>query len=172
MTLRANLYENAWRFSKDSPAPPSDYPSEDKVATFLDIFLAPQFFGKIVVWKNAALRNSGDYRMPKKGARHIVIDALQEAIRLKNSLRLSSDYKGHMSVLYVPVDASRFLDAILKSGHYAQARSTTIGTDDGEYRLHRSDGQDVSFLLSDVFCSGDRIFAFSHDTEYLFEMFR
>lgn len=172
MILNARIYETAWVFSKECPAPPDDYPSEDKVAEFLDIFLRPEFFGKIVVWKTSALRNSGDYRIPKRGERHIVITSLGEAASLKNSLRLSSDYKGHISVLYVPVNYYRFVNEILKSGHYGQGKSTTIGTNEGKYQLHDSDGQDLSFFLSDVFCRGEHIFAFSHDAEYLFEILR
>ena len=171
MIANAKIYENAWVTTNECPAPPDDYPSEDKVVVFLDIFFRPEFFGRIVVWKNSALRNSGDYRMAKKGERHIVIDSLEEATRLKNSFRLSSDQKGHISVFYMPANNALFLNEILKRGHYAQGEPITIGTDEGEYRL-RSDGQDVSFLLSDVFCKGEHIFTFSHDAEFLFEIFR
>ncbi|MBN1846653.1 MAG: hypothetical protein JW810_13290 [Sedimentisphaerales bacterium] len=173
MTLiKAVIYENAWVFSEDSPAPPDDYPSQDKVEVFLDIFLTPKHFGRIVVWKNSNLRNSGDYRIPKKGEHHIVIGSLADAVKLRGPLRLSSDYKGDMSILYVPMNASLFLNEILKCGHHAQGKSTTIGTGEGEFQLHLANGQDVGFLLSDVFNSGEHIFTFTHDAEYLLEIFR
>lgn len=170
--LDAKVYENSWIFSENQPSPPEGYPSEDKVVVFLDNFLSKEHFGKIVVWKNSCLRNSSSYEMPKKGEHHIVISNLERAIKLRDVLRVSSDYKGHMSILYVPINSSLFLEKIVKYGHYAQGKSTTIGTGEGEYQLRRFDGQDVGFLLSDVFCKGEHIFTFSHDAEYLFEIFR
>ena len=110
--------------------------------------------------------------MPKKRSQHIVIDSLEEAINLRSSIRLSCDYKGHFSILFVPKHVSDFLCQIMKQGHYGEGKPTTIGTGNGEYQLHPSDGQDIDFLLSDAFHSKEHIFAFSHDAEYLFEILR
>jgi hypothetical protein len=172
MILKAKIYIDSWKPSRVCPAPPLDYPLQHKVDAFLDIFLKPQFFGRIVVWKNQSLRNPSDYRMTSKGTDYIMIDSLEEAVALRHSLRISCDYKGDLSILFVPKQASEFFCQIMKQGHYSEGKLTTIGTDSGEYQLIRSEGQDISFFLSGVFHSGERIFAFSHDAEYLFEIYR
>ena len=52
MGLKANEYPDIWQFSEDTPSPPLDYPKENRVNILVDVFLRPQFFGKIVIWEH------------------------------------------------------------------------------------------------------------------------
>ena len=175
MTIKANQYPDAWEFSEACPSPPANYlSSHDKVSAFLDVFLTSEFFGRIVVLKTQGLGNMSAYRIAKKGERHIVIESLEEASRplLRLSITSSCTGRGHMNIFFVPKDAEAFLRNVTEVGHYGKAEPVTIGTEDKWDPLDHSRGQDVRFLLSDVFRKGERIFSFSHDADYLYEIFR
>jgi len=173
MTLRANEYPDVWEFSDECPSPPPDYPTENKVAAFLDIFLTPQFFGRIIVW-NRGFKYLANYRAygMGKNVRYRKIDWLPEAIKLRPHIANSCEGSGHMSVFFVPECLEEFLNRITAHGHYGKPRSIIIGTGTQDDPLYFSGREDVGFLESDLFHNGECIFTFSHDAQYLYEIFR
>jgi len=173
MVLRANEYPDVWEFSDENPAPPPDYPSENRVTAFLNIFLTPQFFGRIVIW-NRGFKYSRKYRIYgiDKGVSHRIIDWLPEAIELKPYLADSCEGGGHLSILFVPKSQQEFLKQIMKRGHYGKPKEISIGSGNDDDPFSHSDEQDVAFLESSLFHTGERIFTFSHDAQFLYEIFR
>ena len=157
MILRVNEYEGL---------------SADNVDVFLDLFLNRKFFGKIVVLKTKELRNISDYRIRKQGERHITIDTIEEAINLRESLSRSSDYDGDMSILYVPKNASEFLEQLLEGGQFLEAKPRIFDEKHKAGKGYFGPDWLVNFILSDVFISHDEVFAFSHDANFLCQFFR
>ena len=173
MPLKAREYPDVWVFSNDCPSPPKDSGwVEDKVRirTFIETFFMPQFFGRIVLWRHPSYAGA-DYFIDTSTSDYRVINYLPEAEQLRfgiEDLALS----GHLSVFFVPLSTESFREKILSYGHYGKPQDIIMGSQDLNDPLDWKHGQDVALLESDTFRSGHRIFAFSHDAEFLYEIFR
>ena len=176
LSIRANEYPNVWEFSDECPSPPKNstwVPANIRVKAFLDIFLLPQFFRKIIIWNRGSeyLGNFKIYGLKKKD-KYLLVDWLYEAERLKLYLADSCEGSGHMSVYFVPQSPSEFLSKILAKKHYGKSKSITLGTGKSNDPLGFADMTDLNFLESDLFKNVERMFTFSHDADYLYEIFR
>ena len=78
---------------------------------------------------------------------------------------------GHLSVLFAPLESDLFFSKILKTKHYGQACNIEIGTEKPDDPFSFKKGCSFSFLESPVFENYNKIFTFSHDAEYLYEIF-
>jgi hypothetical protein len=160
-----------WQFSKECPAPPPGtwFPAEIRAAAFFAIFLAPRFFDRIVIWGTHELSNRRAFKIDRKiGYR--VITTIEKALAHRRAIEDACVGAGHMSILFVPRNIDEFLQQVNDLYHYAKPTSITIGTGGGTDPL--GDDQDIAFLESNLFHNGDHIFTFSHDADYLFEIFR
>ena len=77
-----------------------------------------------------------------------------------------------MSVLFVPEKPTEFLRQILKQGHYGEPILVSIGTGNNDDPLRFNSNRNVDFIESDLFHPGESIFTFTHDAQYLYEIFR
>lgn len=169
MALKANEYPDIWQFSEATPSPPSDYPKKKRVNALVDVFLQPQFFGKIVIWEHKNwFVNKKTIGKIKNG--FLVMDYLPEAELVRYPI-VSCSEAGHLSVLFAPLKSDLFLSKILEYGHYGKPCMIEMGTGklDDPFRLKH--GYDFSFVESEVFRSYEKIFTFSHDAEFLYEIF-
>ena len=172
MTLFANEYSDIWQFSDECPSP-MNYPTwadaDVRVHEFVDIFLKPQFFGKIIIWehKNWFTR----HKVGKMENGFCVLDYLPEAEMVQLSIE-SYNKTGHLSILFIPLEPKLFLSEILKSKHYKKPCKIEIGTGKSDEPFCCKDGYDFSFIESLVSTNDKRIFTFSHDAEFLYEIFR
>lgn len=173
MPLKAHEYPDVWVFSDDCPSPPKDSGwVEDKVrvGTFIDTFFMPQFFGRIVLWRYPRYAGA-DYFIDTSTSDYRMIDYLPEAEHIRFGIK-DLALVGHLSVFFVPLSTEIFLAKILSFGHYGKPQDVVLGSGNMNDPLDRKGGQDIAFLESDVFRSGHRIFTFSHDAQFLYEIFR
>lgn len=171
MVLRANEYPPMWQFSKECPAPPPStwFPAEIRATAFFAIFLAPKFFDRIVIWGTRELSNRRLFKIDRKiGYR--VITTIEKALAHRSAIEYACVGAGHMSILFVPQHVDEFLQQVNKLHHYGEPTLIKIGTENGIDPL--GNDQDIDFLESNLFHSGEHIFTFSHDADYLFEIFR
>lgn len=169
MSLKANEYPSVWEFSDENPSP-KNYPTwvdaRVRVRKFVDVFLRPQFFGRIVIWgKKSWFTDRCNFGKIVNG--FCVLDDLSQVELIRYPIENSAE-TGHFSVLFVPLSADIFLEKILESRHYGEFKLVTIET----RNLYWEHGQDITFLESESFRDGERIFTFSHDAQYLYEIFR
>jgi hypothetical protein len=174
LALKANEYPDCWIFSNDCPSPPKDsgwVSDKKKVRHFVDVFLLPQFFGEIVIWEYYRLVTSR-YFTRGTNENYKIIDYLPEAEQFRFAIE-GHTVTGHMSVLYIPLSPDIFLKRVLAQKSYGKPREILIGKEvDNGYPFDCRHGQNIDFIMSKVFKEGDRIFAFSHDAEFLYEIFR
>jgi hypothetical protein len=163
--LQAQQYPDVWTFSNECPCPPENYPKECRVDTLIDSFLMPEFFGRIVIWPTTADIRKVFSIAENKGYR--VIDNVAEAQQLRRKLKLICE-GGHMQVLFVPKSSGDFLKKLLSMGHYGQASEVLLGSGKTDDPLHDRPNYKIKFLESVLFESGESIFAFSHDAEFLY----
>ena len=175
MALQANEYPPKWETSNEYPSPPQGvwFPAEIRVAAFFSIFCNPQFFNRIVIWMShpKCLMNHKAYKIDKKTG-YRVITVLEKALGLRYAIENSCIGAGHMSILFVPNNADEFSSLVRTLKHYGNPKTITIGTGSKEDPLNLSLKQDIKFLESNLFHAGEHIFTFSHDAEYLYEIFR
>ena len=170
MTLRANRYPDAWQFSSETPAPPHDYPGEDRVKVFVDLFSQYCFFGRIIVWEKSSWFT--ERYLPRRTVEgYCIIDSPDELSIVRCAIE-SMATTGDMSVLFVPTSTDVFLERIIAGRHYGTPQEIVIGTAAPNDPLDRRRGQSIVFLESEAFRSGEHILAFSHDAEFLYEIFR
>lgn len=173
MALIANEYPDVWEFSNECPSP-KNYPTwveaNVRARKFVETFLLPQFFGRVIIWGNSRFnRKVYDF---EKGKEYRIIDWQPEAEKLKYFIGNSCEGGGHFTALFVPLKPDLFLEEVLSEGHYGKPQRVTIGTKDRDDPLDWKHGQDIAFLESDIFRKGHRIFTFSHDAQFLYDIFR
>jgi hypothetical protein len=172
MSLRANRYPDIWEFSNDSPSPksiPTWVDDKVRVRKFVDIFLSTQFFKKLIFWRYPEY--AGASYFIDRHADFRVIDYLYEAEEVRYEIENLS-LTGHLCVLFVPLNSDVFLDKILEGGHYGKPDQILVGDKSKEDPLAWRYGQNIEFLESNVFKDCNRLFAFFHDAQFLYEIFR
>ncbi len=167
--LKANEYPNVWQFSDEQPSPPKDYPTSNRVEKFMETFISYQCFSKIYVWGDT-LSDQMAYKVDEANG-YRVIDTVFEANKLSYLLARLSKYE-HFSVMYVSQVPDQFLRKILSFGHYGKPDNIGIGSKKRDDPLGKGYSHVLDFLESDVFKDGDRIFTFSADAQFLYEIFR
>ena len=173
MSLKANEYPDIWRFSKDCPSPPRNVnwvASNIKVKKFINVFLTQTYFGKIIFWRYPSYAGAG-YFINDKTSEYYLLNCLTEADRLRYAIEKQAE-TGHLSVFFVPLSPDDFIKEILCDGHYGKHKEIVIGLHNSDDPLDWEHGQNIAFIESDIFNDGERIFTFSHDAEYLYEIFR
>ncbi len=170
MSLKAIEYPDIWVFSEEHAAPPLDYPTSNRVSVFLEFFLLPAFFGRIVLWGG---HRKFMYKVFKidRNTKYRIIDGPLEANELRYFLASKSE-SGHLSVLFVPQSVDVFRKSIIDEGHYGTPQQIEIGTGGEGDPLIPKYGPDIRFLESSIFSEGERIFCFSHDAQFLYEIIR
>jgi hypothetical protein len=159
MEVKAKEYPDVWEYSDEYPVPSKELgwvPEKEKIKEFVDIFLKDEFFLKIVFWRYQA----GSYQ---------VIDSLIQARSYREHIEREV-LTGHCSVLFLSASPERFALSILKSGHYGIPRTINIGSGGKNDPFDKAQGQDVTFITSKMFSNCEKIFTFSHDAEYLYEI--
>ncbi len=173
MSLKALEYPDIWQFSDEYPSPkniPTWADAKDRVREFVDWFLRPQFFGKIVIWEH---QNWFAYRnVTEKGeGGFCVFDHLPKAELYRGPIESDCETE-HLSVLFAPLRPELFLSKILESGHYGKPCTIEIGTGNAGDPLKGEKYRNVSFLESDAFKNYTRVFTFFHDAQFLYEIIR
>lgn len=172
MTLWANEYPDIWQFSDEHPSPknhPTWADAKVRVREFVDIFLQHQFFGKIVIWEHRNWFENRNITEKKEGG-FCVLDYLPKAELVRHPIESYSE-TGHLSVLFAPLESELFLSKILEHKHYGQPFKIKIGTGKSDDPFSFKKKYDFSFLESAVFRNYKKIFTFSHDAEFLYEIF-
>ena len=137
---------------------------------FVNTFLQQSFFAKIVVWeKKSWFTNRCPFGKMVDDFR--VLDHLPEVEMVKSPI-ISESKTGHLSVLFATLEPKLFLSKILEYGHYGKPCKIEIGTGKTDDPFSFKHGCDLSFLESTVFKNYRRIFTFSHDAQFLYEIFR
>jgi len=77
-----------------------------------------------------------------------------------------------MSVYFIPESPDKFLDEILAKKYYGKPMPITLGTGKDNDPLGFSNTVDLEFFESEFFKNVKRMFTFSHDAQYLYEIFR
>ena len=170
--LNSNRYPDSWVFSDDCPSPkniPTWVDAKVKVKEFVDIFLSQQFFKKLIFWRYPEYAGASYFIDSESEYR--LVDYLFEAEEVRYGIE-DLALKGHLSVLFVPLDPDTFVKKVINRGHYGAPRQIIVGDQNDDDPLEWQHGQDITFLESNVFKDGERIFTFLHDAEYLYEIFR
>jgi hypothetical protein len=116
MTLWANEYPDIWQFSDEQPSPknfPTWVDAKVRVHELVDIFLRPQFFGKIVIWEKQNWFVHRNITEKKEGG-FCVFDHLAETEFVRGPIESYSEIE-HLSVLFAPLRPELFLSKILES---------------------------------------------------------
>jgi hypothetical protein len=173
MSLKAHEYPDIWQFSDEHPSPkniPTWADATDRVREFVDWFLRPQFFGKIVIWENQnwfAHRN-----ITEKGeGGFCVFNHLTKAELFRGPIESYSE-TGHLSMLFAPLRPELFLSKILETEHYGTPCTIEIGSGNADDPLIGEKYRDAAFLESDAFKNYTRVFTFFHDAQFLYEIIR
>ena len=169
--LKAIRYPDIWKFSNECPSPkdiPTWVDAKDKICEFTTAFLTPQFFKKLIFWLYPEYAGAGYFI--EKGSDFHVIDYLYEAEEVRYGIENLS-LKGHLCVLFVPINSGAFTERILSTGHYGEPKQVVIGDQSKNDPLDWEHGQSLDLFNSSLFSNCNRIFTFSHDAEFLYEIF-
>ncbi len=152
-------YADMW--SPDvTPAPPDGWRRPDlRVEEFMDCFLTPEFFGRLVVWNTRFLRNRRQLGVGRR--QEFVALTFPEAGARRFAIEKACFSHGDLSILCLPKNADAFRARILAAGDYVDGVSVPLGDKwipDAERRW-------LAF-----FAAGDVIFTFAHDAASLYEM--
>ncbi len=135
----------------------------------VDTFLKSQFFKRIIVWGDCYLTYN-DYQL-YNDIKYRVIDEIEVAELLKYQINKSCITDLHFTVLFIPLMPEKFVAEILKDGHYGKPVSLFVGTSDADDMLDWRNGRSSDFFESDLFRKVQRVFGFTHDAEFLYEIF-
>lgn len=138
MTLEANEYPDIWEFSNECPSPkniPTWVNDDVKVRKFVETFLLPEYFGRIIIW-GVSLFNRKVYNF-EKGKNYKVINWQPEAEKLKIYIENSCIGGGHFTALFIPLEPDLFIEKILSEGHYGKPKKVIIGTKDNNDRSRK-----------------------------------
>ena len=165
--LLVTEYENIWDPNETSRPPPSWAGGDVRVEEFMDVFLKPEFFGKLVVWNNWELRNRR--RLGIARGVEFAEFTLKEAIEKRKAICKSCFSQGGLSVLCMPKRESEaeFRRRIFATGHYADGVKSVVTGDDEHLVAGLAR---IADKLKAIVGGDQTIFVFSHDADQLYEI--
>lgn len=167
MQLSAREYPDMWEFSNERPCPPSNYSKSDKVDIFIQTFLKDNYIGRVVIFNKKIL--SQIFR--GKEYRSVVLVEKRDILRLQNTFP-NICRRNFLSAVFVPTRPSQFLQELLMYGHYGNPASISIGDGSDSDPLNNGERECRLSSISELFNKGETLFSFSHDADFLYEIFR
>jgi hypothetical protein len=156
-----------WEFSNEHPSPPLRYPTTNRVTILINTFLQDKYFGRVLLVKKKILGNM----FRKSDNNYIVLTKKEDILRLGNQLSEKCQ-RDFLSVIFVPVNPENFLNDLLAKGHYGQPTRILVGDSSIADPLGSDDRVEKMLFLENSFESGEILFSFSHDADYLYQIFR